>query len=208
MPDAPSGPDGRAAMVQRLRRKGIVDERVLGAMATVPRERFLPTELAAEAYLDRPLPIGAGQTISAPSIVALMAAALELCGTEEVLEVGTGAGYAAAVLGRCGRHVVTIERHRDLADHARAALAALRYDNVEVRRGDGTLGAPDCAPFDAVSVAAMADDIPEPLVRQLAQHGRLVCPVGVDGVGELIRLHGGRQDRLSPVRFVPLVRGP
>jgi protein-L-isoaspartate(D-aspartate) O-methyltransferase len=195
-------------MVERLRRGGIADERVLGAMATVPRERFLPTELAPEAYLDRALPIGAGQTISAPGIVALMAAALELAGAEDVLEVGTGAGYAAAVLSRCAHRVVTIERHRELADRARAVLADLGYDNVEVRLGDGTRGAPDRAPFDAVSVAAMADDLPGALVGQLAEHGRLVCPVGVDGVGELVRLRDGRRDRLGRVGFVPLVAGP
>lgn len=137
-----------------------------------------------------------------------MAAALELSGTEEVLEVGTGAGYAAGVLAQCARRVVTIERHRTLTDRARATLADLRYDNVEVRLGDGTLGAPDRAPFDAVSVAAIADDLPETLVGQLAQHGTLVCPVGVDGVGELVRFRGGRRDRLSRVGFVPLIRGP
>ncbi len=208
MLDAGSGPGQAAAMVERLRRGGIADERVLGAMATVPRERFLPTELAPEAYLDRALPIGASQTISAPGIVALMAAALELAGTEDVLEVGTGAGYAAAVLSRCAHRVVTIERHRELADRARAVLADLGYDNVEVRLGDGTRGAPDRAPFDAVSVAAMADDLPEALVGQLAEHGRLVCPVGVDGVGELVRLRDGRRDRLGRVGFVPLVAGP
>ncbi len=208
MLDAGSGPGQAAAMVERLRRGGIADERVLGAMATVPRERFLPTELAPEAYLDRALPIGASQTISAPGIVALMAAALELAGTEDVLEVGTGAGYAAAVLSRCAHRVVTIERHRELADRARAVLADLGYDNVEVRLGDGTRGAPDRAPFDAVSVAAMADDLPGALVGQLAEHGRLVCPVGVDGVGELVRLRDGRRDRLGRVGFVPLVAGP
>jgi len=208
MLDAGSGPGEAAAMVERLRRGGIADERVLGAMATVPRERFLPTELAPEAYLDRALPIGAGQTISAPGIVALMAAALELAGAEDVLEVGTGAGYAAAVLSRCAHRVVTIERHRELADRARAVLADLGYDNVEVRLGDGTRGAPDRAPFDAVSVAAMADDLPGALVGQLAEHGRLVCPVGVDGVGELVRLRDGRRDRLGRVGFVPLVAGP
>ncbi|MGH8860955.1 MAG: protein-L-isoaspartate(D-aspartate) O-methyltransferase [Jatrophihabitantaceae bacterium] len=195
----------RAGMVERLRRRGIFDARVLAAMATVPRERFVPAELAGEAYEEHPLPIGAGQTISEPQIVAIMAAALALDADDQVLEVGGGAGYAAAVLSRCSGHVITIERHRVLADRARATLAALGYDNVEVRDGDGALGAPDRAPFDAISVAAMADDIPPALLTQLAPDGRLICPVGATSVGQLVRLHRGRRRALLQVGFVPLV---
>ena len=202
---ARSAADQRADMVERLRRGGVRDPRVLTAMATVPRERFVPAERSGEAYRDRPLSIGAGQTISAPQIVAVMAAALRLEADDQVLEVGGGAGYAAAVLSRCARRVVTVERHRELADRARVVLAHLGYDNVEVRHGDGTRGAPDQAPFDAISVAAMADDLPPVLVAQLAPRGRLVCPVGDGRTGQLVRLHHGRRESLLPVSFVPLV---
>lgn len=195
-------------MVERLRSDGIRDERVLEAMTTVPRRWFVSSELAdVEVYRDYSLPIGSGQTISAPGIVAVMAAALELSGSEDVLEVGTGSGYAAAVLSRCARRVVTVERYRMLADRARVVLGELGYDNVEVRVGDGTLGALDRAPFDRISVAAMAEEVPELLVEQLAPRGALVCPVGVDGVGQLIRLRNGRRETLCPAGFVPLVRG-
>lgn len=195
----------RAGMVERLRRGGITDPGVLAAMATVPRERFVPAGLAAEAYRDHPLPIGAGQTISVPQIVAIMAAELDLHPGDHVLEVGAGAGYAAAVLSRCADRVITIERHRELADRARTLLAGLGYDNVEVRHGDGSLGAPDQAPFDAISVAAMADEVPPALIAQLGSDGRLICPVGVDGIGELVRLYRGHRQVLLPVGFVPLV---
>lgn len=174
-------------------------------MARVPRERFVPAEHAAEAYQDRPLPLGAGQTISAPQIVAAMAVALELEACDLVLEVGGGAGYAAAVLSRCARRVITIERHRKLADRSRRVLADLGYDNVEVRHGDGIQGAPDRAPFEAISVAAMADDLPPTLVAQLAVHGRLICPVGDERIGQLVRLHDGHREALLPVAFVPLI---
>lgn len=197
----------RAGMVERLRRGGITDARVLEAMATVPRERFVPVEHAAAAYEEHPLPLGAGQTISVPQIVAIMAATLKLGVDDQVLEVGGGAGYAAAVLSRCARRVTTIERHEALADRARTLLADLGYDNVEVRHGDGALGAPDQAPFDAISVAAMAEDIPLALMAQLAADGRLICPVSTDGVGQLVRLHRGRRHVLLPVAFVPLVTG-
>ncbi len=192
-------------MVERLRRNGITDQRVLAAMAEVPRERFVPGAHAAAAYREYPLPLGHGQTISVPQIVAIMAAALDLDDDVEVLEVGAGAGYAAAVLSRCASRVVTIERHRGLAERARAVLTDLGYDNVEVRVGDGALGAPDRAPFHAISVAAMAVDIPPSLVTQLATGGRLVCPVGVNGTGQLVRLQHGRRQALLGVRFVPLV---
>ena len=194
----------RAGMVERLRRQGIADARVLAAMAIVPRERFVPAEHASDAYLPQAMALAAGQTISAPDIVAVMASALTLDARDEVLEVGTGSGYAAAVLSRCAKRVVTVERHRVLADRW-AVLGDLGYVNVEVRHGDGSRGAWDRVPFDAISVAAMADDIPGALIAQLGPNGRLVCPVGTNGVGQLIRLHHGRREVLLPVAFVPLV---
>src|SRR3954447_4769630 len=147
----------RARMVERqLRRRGIKDERVLAAMGDVPRERFVPEDQRRDAYRDGALRIGEGQTISQPWIVACMASLLELAGDERVLEVGTGSGYAAAVLSRLCREVITIERYPALAEAARAALAQLGFDNVEVRGGDGTRGAPDRAPFGGISVTATA----------------------------------------------------
>src|SRR5215211_8813278 len=147
----------RARMVERqLRRRGIEDERVLTAMSEVPRERFVPEEQRRGAYRDGALRIGEGQTISQPWIVACMAALLELKGDERVLEVGTGSGYAAAVLSRLCAELVTIERQAKLAESARRLLAELHYDNVEVREGDGSLGAPDRAPFGGISVTATA----------------------------------------------------
>ncbi|MGI8449194.1 MAG: protein-L-isoaspartate(D-aspartate) O-methyltransferase [Streptosporangiaceae bacterium] len=178
---------------------------VLAAMATVPRERFVPAALAVDAYEDQTLPIGNGQTISTPGIVAVMAAALELTGTERVLEVGTGAGYAAAVLSRCAAQVLTIERRPRLAAQARASLAALGYHNVEVRHGDGTRGGVDRAPFDAISVAAVAAEPSAALLAQRARRGRLVCPVGTPDAGRLVRLRGDVGEDLGPVRFVPLI---
>lgn len=198
----------RAEMVERLRTEGIDDPRVLAAMAEVPREAFVPSELADEAYTDHPLPIGEGQTISTPWIVAFMSAALNLFGHETVLEVGTGSGYAAAVLSRCCRSVVTVERHNDLADSAQAVLSRLRYDNVEVRVANGSAGAPDRAPFDAISVTAMASgEPPAALMQQLATGGTLVCPVGDGGIGYLVRFRDGQAETLSPAGFVPLVEG-
>jgi protein-L-isoaspartate(D-aspartate) O-methyltransferase len=194
-------------MVERqLRRRGIEDERVLAAMAEVPRERFVPEEVRRQAYRDGALRIGEGQTISQPWIVACMAALLELEGHERVLEVGTGSGYAAAVLSRLGREVVTIERFATLAEDARATLAELGYDNVEVRVGDGAQGAPDRAPFDGISVTATAKDAPPPaLFDQLAPGGIIVCPVERGGREMLTRFREGRREPVAPVRFVPLV---
>lgn len=193
-------------MVAELRRQGVGDERVWAAMAVVPRHRFVPAHLAGEAYGQGPLPIASGQTISAPAIVAAMAAALELTGRERVLEVGAGSGYAAAVLSRCAREVLAIEYHPALAAAARDALAATGHD-VEVRCGDGRLGAPDRAPFDAISVAAMAEgEVPAALLEQLTDDGVLVCPVGHGRHGDLVRMRrGGETERLMPVSFVPLL---
>ena len=196
-------------MVRRqLSGRGIEDERVLAAMAEVPRELFVPEELRRRAYRDGALRIGEGQTISQPWIVACMAQALELKGDERVLEVGAGSGYAAAVLSRLCAEVVTIERYESLAREAAARLAELGYDNVEVRHGDGTGGAPDRAPFQGISVTATAAEEPPPaLLGQLAEGGTLVCPVARGSRELLIRVRDGREERLADVRFVPLVAG-
>src|SRR5436305_7959552 len=200
----------RERMVERqLRRRGIADERVLAAMREVPRERFLPEEARRDAYRDGAVPIGAGQTMSQPWIVACMTALLELRGDERVLEVGTGSGYGAAVLSRCCREVVTIERHASLAERARTTLAELGYTNVEVRVGDGSAGAPDRAPFDGISVtASVTAEPPGALVEQLAPGAALVCPVRHDHSEELMRFRDGRAEAVVPVRFVPLVPEP
>jgi protein-L-isoaspartate(D-aspartate) O-methyltransferase len=199
----------RAAMVVRLHARGIGDPRVLAAMGEVPRERFVPAARAADAYADHPLDIGLGQTISAPWIVAFCAAALDVPPDAHVLEVGTGSGYGAAVLARCCRHVLTIERHRPLAERARATLDAVGIANVEVRVGDGAAGAPDQAPFDGILVTAMATAEPPPaLLRQLAPNAALICPVGHHGQGVLSRYRAGTVENLAEVAFVPLVTGP
>jgi protein-L-isoaspartate(D-aspartate) O-methyltransferase len=194
-------------MVERqLRARGIEDERVLAAMAEVPRERFVPERDEDRAYEDGALRIGEGQTISQPWIVASMAALLELRGGEHVLEVGTGSGYAAAVLGRLCGELLTIERHAALAAAAEEALRELGYANVEVRRGDGSAGAPERAPFDAISVTATADGgPPDALVDQLAPGGALVCPVRRGDDEYLIVLRDGVERPVASVRFVPLV---
>ena len=209
---ATPSPDGglasaRARMVERqLPNRGIQGEHVLAAMAELPRERFVPPERASRASGDGALPIGEGQTISQPWIVAAMAALLELEGHERVLEVGTGSGYSAAVLARCCQEVVTIERHRALADRARATLADLGIANVEVRHGDGTRGAPDRAPFGGIVVTAAAFEAPPPpLFEQLAPGAALVCPVRRPDGERLMRFRGGEEEAVATVRFVPLV---
>lgn len=196
-------------MVERqLRGRGIDDERVLGAMLAVPRELFLPKDLRREAYSDGALPIGEGQTMSQPWIVAFMAQLLGLTGDEKVLEVGTGSGYGAAVLARLCSHVVTVERHARLADQARETLAQLGYGNVEVRVGDGTEGVPDRAPYDGISVTATAENAPPAaLLDQLAEHAPLVIPIRRGGHEHLTRFRDGEEEELVAVRFVPLV-GP
>jgi protein-L-isoaspartate(D-aspartate) O-methyltransferase len=200
----------RAAMVERqLRDRGILDERVLDAMGRVPRELFVPEDLRRRAYADSALPIGYGQTISQPFVVAAMCELLRLRGEERVLDVGTGSGYAAAVLAELAAEVVTIERLPELAENARAALAAAGYENVEVRVGDGSLGAPDRAPFDGIAVAAAAPEIPEALYAQLVEGGRLVLPRGTLDTQVLVLVvrtaSGPRTSRSIPCRFVPLV---
>ena len=194
-------------MVERqLSRRGIVDERVLTAMGEVPRERFLPQALQDRAYTDGALPIGDGQTISQPWIVARMVALLELEGPERVLEVGTGSGYSAAVLSRCCSHAVTVERIPALAERAGDTLTELGYRNVEVREGDGTAGVADRAPFDAIVVTAAAGKgAPKALSEQLVPGGALVCPIEREGDERLVRIRNGEVERIAAVRFVPLV---
>jgi protein-L-isoaspartate(D-aspartate) O-methyltransferase len=199
----------RERMVERqLRRRGIDDERVLDAMATVPRELFLPEDQRRRAYRDGAVRIAEGQTMSQPWIVACMAQLLELEGPETVLEVGTGSGYAAAVLSRLCREVVTIERYEKLAVQAEQTLHELGYDNVVVGVGDGSLGAPERAPFGGISVTATARDQPPPaLLEQLAPGAALVCPVERGGREHLMRFRDGQEEAVTGVRFVPLVTG-
>jgi protein-L-isoaspartate(D-aspartate) O-methyltransferase len=196
-------------MVERqLRRRGIEDERVLAAMAAVPRELFVPERMRRRAYRDGALAIGEGQTISQPWIVARMAELLGLRGDERVLEVGTGSGYAAAILSLLCREVITIERFASLAEGAAATLAEVGARNVEVRVGDGSLGAPDRAPFGGISVTAAAFEQPPPALReQLAPGAALVCPVERGGEELLMRYRDDVAEPIAPVRFVPLVEG-
>ncbi|HET7508585.1 MAG TPA: protein-L-isoaspartate(D-aspartate) O-methyltransferase [Solirubrobacterales bacterium] len=200
----------RTRMVERqLRRRGIGDERVLAAMGEVPREAFLPEALRERAYEDSALPIGEEQTISQPWIVAAICQALELHGSELVLEVGTGSGYSAAVLARLAAHVVSIERHQPLSREAAGVLRSLAIRNVEIVVGDGSLGVPERAPFDAIAVHAAAPAPPPALIDQLADGGRLVVPVSGEGadVLTLLRRVGDRIEPtdLGPCRFVPLI---
>jgi protein-L-isoaspartate(D-aspartate) O-methyltransferase len=199
----------RRRMVERqLERRGIGDPRVLEAMGSVPRERFVGERDVGRAYRDGALRIGEGQTISQPWIVACMAQLLELRGGERVLEVGTGSGYAGAVLSLLCDRLITIERYPELAERAAALLSELHYDNLEVRTGDGSLGAPDAAPFDGISVtASAAGEPPAALFEQLAPGGTLVCPVKRRGRELLMRFRDGEEEAVVPVRFVPLVEG-
>lgn len=202
----------RKRMVNKqIARRGVRSQVVLDAMRKVPRERFLPKYARLFAYDDSPLPIGKGQTISQPYIVAYMIEALALEGGEKVLDIGTGSGYAAAVLAEIAAEVYTIERVEALADMARAVLEDLGYVNVHVQHGDGTLGWPEHAPFDGIVVAAAGPEVPETLKQQLKVGGRLVIPIGRSKTfQELVRVTRVADDEfdieyLAPVRFVPLV---
>ncbi len=208
----------RAADVQRmefqlaLRRRGISDQAVLRAMDEVPREHFVAAELTDSAYADQALPIACGQTISQPYVVGYMTERLEVEPQHRVLEVGTGSGYQAAILSRLAREVVSIERYRTLADAARERLRTLGYTNVTVLAGDGFAGAPDRAPFDRIIITAAAEEIPEALVDQLAEGGKMVLPLGPrHGTQHIVKLSkaagGLTRQNLIAVRFVPLLRG-
>ncbi len=194
---------------EQLIPRGIRDQRVLQAMREVPRHLFVPPHLRDAAYQDTPLPIGEGQTISQPYIVALMTEALELNGEEKVLEIGTGSGYQAAILSLLAKEVYTIERIASLARRAEETLSRLGYENVWVKVGNGTLGWPEHAPYDAIMVTAAAPEVPAPLKEQLADGGRLIAPVGSHWSQMLVRVKrsGDRfiSRNLTSVVFVPLV---
>jgi protein-L-isoaspartate(D-aspartate) O-methyltransferase len=195
----------------QLRARGIYNPIVLEAMLRVPRHEFVPEALRAEAYEDHPLPIGEGQTISQPYVVAVMLDLLQLAPTDIVLEIGTGSGYVTALLAELAARVFSIERHATLATSARAVLATLGYTNVHVFTGDGTLGLPANAPFDAILVSAAALEVPSALLTQLRDGGRMIIPVGSADSQQLrfIHMHNGQAltSLLDPVRFVPLISG-
>ena len=201
----------RRMVDEQLVARGIRDPLVLAAMGRVPREKFVSDRQAAFAYEDQPLPIGEGQTISQPFIVALMTQALTLARTDRVLEIGTGSGYAAAVLAEIAAEVYTVERLAPLAERARQRLADLGYANVHVLNGDGTLGWPEHAPYDAIVATAAGPHVPPALLDQLAIGGRLVMPVGAVAYDQsLIRVFRAetgddRRETLEPVAFVPLI---
>jgi protein-L-isoaspartate(D-aspartate) O-methyltransferase len=204
--------DFRTEMVERqLAIRGIRDTAVLNAMGQVPREAFVPPEMVKYAYADSALPIGESQTISQPYVVALMTQALELSPGDQVLEIGTGSGYAAAVLAEIVDEVYTVERHENLAQAARARFKELGYNNIHVRHGDGTLGWEEYAPYDAIEVTAGGPEVPQPLMEQLAIGGRIVIPIGpVRRAQELLRIRRVSQEdyeseSLGPVQFVPLI---
>lgn len=219
LPDAVpgAGPGGEKYAMERLRMvreqlespgRGITNARVLEAMRRVPRHEFVPAELRSHAYEDRPLPIGYGQTISQPYIVAFMTECLDPQPMDRILEIGTGSGYQAAVLSELVNEVYTIEIVEPLAERASADLSRLTYTNVHVRAGDGYQGWPAKAPFDAIIVTCAPDSVPQPLVDQLAEGGRMIVPVGQIWDQHLILLQkeGGQLEQTSvlPVRFVPM----
>jgi len=194
-------------VAEQVAARDVRDERTLEAMRKVPRHLFVPPEMAGQAYDDHPLPIGHGQTISQPYIVAFMTEALGLKGGETVLEVGTGSGYQAAVLAQIAARVYTVEIVAPLADEARERLRRLGYTNVEVRAGDGYLGWPEAAPFDGIMITAAAPRVPEPLERQLKDGGRLILPVGDEWQELVLVTRRGahfEEKRVLPVRFVPM----
>jgi protein-L-isoaspartate(D-aspartate) O-methyltransferase len=201
----------RDIMIEKhLKARGVRNPAVLEAMRDVPREEFVGDAMAEFAYEDSPLPIGEGQTISQPYIVAVMTEMLEPSGGDRVLEVGTGSGYAAAILSRIVGEVYTVERHRQLAEVAVARFRRLGCTNIRVRQGDGTLGWPEHAPYDAILVTAAAPKVPQPLKEQLAVGGRLLVPTGSSRTQQLVRIrrttgNDYEQENLLGVRFVPLV---
>jgi protein-L-isoaspartate(D-aspartate) O-methyltransferase len=195
-------------VTEQLERRGIHDARVLQAMREIPRDRFVAPKMAEHAYDDGPLPIGAGQTISQPYIVALMTEVAQLGGSERVLEIGTGCGYQAAVLARLTRAVYSIEAVPALHQRAGQVLHDLRVDHVHLRCGDGGLGWPEEAPFDAIVVTAAMPGIPRPLLNQLSADGRLVAPIGEEDLQTLVRIRrvdgAWREEYFGECRFVPL----
>jgi protein-L-isoaspartate(D-aspartate) O-methyltransferase len=203
----------RLDMVEsQIRQRGVADARVLEVMRSVPRERFVPDDAASHAYDDTPLAIGFGQTISQPYIVAYMTEALAVQSTHRVLEIGTGSGYQAAVLARLAREVYTVEIVPELAKRASTILRELGYANVSVRDGDGYAGWTEHAPYDRIMVTAAPDEIPKPLIEQLAPGGRLVIPVGSQGDTQWMTIvektaAGVAERRTIPVQFVPFTRG-
>lgn len=201
----------RQMVDSQLRQRGIAAERLLAAMERVPRHEFAPERYRDQAYEDHPLPIGEGQTISQPYIVAIMLDALKLSPTDKVLEIGTGSGYVTALLAELTAHVISIERHESLAESARALLAALGYSNVNVVTGDGTQGFPEAAPYDAIVVSAAAADMPPALITQLGEGGRMIIPVGSEDSQQLrlVRMENGQPniEFRELCRFVPLIAG-
>lgn len=193
---------------EQIRKRGISSPRLLEVLARVPRHLFVPDELASHAYDDRALGIGEKQSISQPYMVAAMTDYLELRGDERVLEVGSGSGYQAAILAELAKEVVTVEKNISLAESARTRLASLGYQNIRVETGDGTWGWPDAAPFDAILVAAAAPSVPEPLIAQLAEGGRMIIPVGQSDKQILVRIRkrAGEvvPEKLFACQFVPL----
>ena len=201
----------RRMVNEQVAARGVKNPRVLAAMRTVPRHRFVPPALVSRAYDDSPMPIGHGQTISQPFIVAHMTEALDIQRLHNVLEIGTGSGYQAAVLGELARTVYTIEIVPELARGAAATLKALGYSNVHVRAGDGYAGWPEHSPFDRIMLTAAPEEIPRPLIDQLAPGGRLLAPVGEQGAVQWLTIvektpQGVTQRRTLPVRFVPFTR--
>jgi protein-L-isoaspartate(D-aspartate) O-methyltransferase len=198
----------RQMVDSQLRQRGIADERVLAAMERVPRHEFAPERYRDQAYEDHPLPIGEGQTISQPYIVAVMLDALKLAPTDKVLEIGTGSGYVTALLAELTQSVISIERHESLAE---SALAVLAYSNVKVVIGDGTRGFPEAAPYDAIVVSAAAAEMPPALVTQLGEAGRMIIPVGSEDSQQLrlVRMENGQPhiELRELCRFVPLISG-
>ncbi|MCX6697710.1 MAG: protein-L-isoaspartate(D-aspartate) O-methyltransferase [Methanoregula sp.] len=209
MPSLPRADERRRMVDQQIAARGVCDSRVLSAMRDVPRHLFIPPPYDRSAYEDCPLPIGNGQTISQPYIVALMTELLKPASSDHVLEIGAGCGYQAAVLSVLVRKVTTIERIPAVADITRNNLAAYHYDNVELIVGDGTLGYPKNAPYNGIIITASAPDIPSPLIDQLNENGRLVAPVGSRDIQELVVLEKHKdtitKGRHGGVRFVPLI---